>query len=260
MHSLARAQHGVIRVDAALRLGLTRAHLRTMVAHGHFRTVRAGVLLSTSSPSTWLQQVAISLAATNGVASHRCAARLHRLDGFADADVELTVLRGGSRRPVAGVVHRAGLERSDVTHQLGLATTSIARTLVDLGAVVDADLVEQALDDALRRGVSERWIRSTLARLERPGPSGAGVLRRVLERPDRQGALPDSRFERLVDRLVRAAGLPPPERQVRVLRDGRLVAVLDVAWPDLMLAVEADSEMWHFGPDVVAGPDGGTTS
>lgn len=248
LQALARAQHGVVRVDAARRLGLTRSHLRTMLDRGHFTAPHRGVLLSSTAPETWTQQVSIALAATGGVASHRCAARLHRLDGFADAPVELTVPVTGSRRPVDAVVHHSILERGDVTRCDGLATTSIARMLVDLGAVVDDDLVEQALDDALRRGSSERWIRATLERLSRPGPSGSGSLRRVIERPDRQGALPDSVFERLLDRLVRSAGLPPPERQVRVEHDGRLVAVLDCGWRDLMLALEADSEMWHFGP------------
>ena len=248
LQALARAQHGVVRVDAALRLGMTRPHLRTMVDRGHFTAPHRGVLVSSTAPETWSQQVSIALAATGGVASHRCAARVHGLDGFAAAPAELIVPPNGSRRPTDAVVHHSPLERGDVTRCDGLATTSIARTLVDLGAVVDDDLVEQALDDALRRGTSERWIRDTLERLSRPGPSGSGSLRRVIERPDRQGALPDSVFERLLDRLVRSAGLPPPERQVRVEHDGRVVAVLDCGWRDLMLALEADSEMWHFGP------------
>ena len=137
----------------------------------------------------------------------------------------------------------------------GIAVTSIARTLVDLGAVVSDDRVEQALDDAIRRGYSLRWITETLDRVDRPGPSGCASLRRVLARPDRQGPIPDSMFERSMERMAVAGGMPQPERQFRVYDGlgsthgglGILVAQLDAAWPAAKLGVEAHSARWHDG-------------
>jgi len=244
----AARRHGVVDLDVADQLGLTRQMLRTAVRNGLLLRRARGVYVASGSPPTWKQDVLVATTATGGVASHRCAARLHRLDGFATAPVEVTVGAGGTRRELS-IVHRTpSLDRSMVTRLEGIPTTSIARTLVDLGAVVDDDRVEQALDDALRRGANLRWISQILDSSMRPGPTGWAALARVLARPDRTGPMPDSMFERLVERIVTAAGLPPPQRQVRVLHQGREVARIDAAWPHRRLGLEADSELWHWGP------------
>ena len=129
------------------------------------------------------------------------------------------------------------------------ASSNLARTLCDLGAVVPQHRVEGALDDALRWNVSERWIRETLDRVDRPGPSGTATLRRILALPDRAGALPASTFERLVDGVCSSAGLPPPARRLEVReKGGSRVAYLDLAWPEAMPVVEATSLRWHGAP------------
>jgi hypothetical protein len=214
------------------------------------RPVTRGVYVVGGAPPTWHQSVAIATIALGGVASHRCAARLHRIDGFADAPVEVTLPRSGTRRHLDGVqLHWSrGMPPGMTTTVDSIRTTSVARTLVDLGSVVDDDLVEQALDDVQRRGFNLRWISETLQVSIRPGPTGCAALTRVLSRPDRSGPLPDSRFERLVERIGTLAGLPPAVRQFPVVVDGRVVAVIDVAWPELRLGLEADSELWHWGP------------
>ncbi|MPY95031.1 MAG: hypothetical protein GEV08_18820 [Acidimicrobiia bacterium] len=147
------------------------------------------------------------------------------------------------------MLHRAApFERVDLVEVDRIRCTSLVRTVVDLGAVVADDLVEQAVDDALRRGVSLRGLRAAMERLDRPGPSGTARLRRVLGRPDRVGVVPDTWFERLVERLVGREGLPPPKRQYPVRRaDGSVMARLDLAWPEVLLGLEAHSDRWHFG-------------
>lgn len=246
----AGARHGVLGVSEALALGLSKSQIQTDVHRGMWRRAATGVLVAAGSPASWHQSLAIATVSTNGVASHRAAARLHGLDGHRLEIIEVTVDRGSWRVRPGWTVHQAGhLEHDDVVRVSGIAATGLARTLVDLGAVVDDELVEQALDDVLRRKVSERWIRQTLDRLERPGPSGTGALRRVLDREDRRGPLPDSMFERLIERAATDAGVPDPQRQVRVRdADGRVIAVLDAAWPDRRIGSEAQSERWHGGP------------
>lgn len=249
LRRLAATQHGVVTVAQASALGVSRGRLRTAVRTGNWAAPRRGILVAAAAPSTWRQHAAVAALSVDGALSHRAAAHVHGLDGFAVADIELSVEQPRQPRGTWRVHRAASLSGVDVTVVDGLPVTSIARTLVDLGAVVDDDTVEQALDDALRRGVSQRWIESTLERLDRPGPSGTAGLRRVLAREDRRGPLPDSRFERLLERAVRRAGLPPPRRQVRVLdAQGTLVAKVDAGWPDHLVAVEAHSERWHWGP------------
>ena len=67
--------------------------LRTAVRHGVLRSVSQGIYVAGGAPRTWHQDVAVATVALGGVASHRCAARLHRLDGFSEAPVELTLPR-----------------------------------------------------------------------------------------------------------------------------------------------------------------------
>jgi len=160
----------------------------------------------------------------------------------------VTISYSGSRRAHEYIVHRSRrLDARSIVIVDGIPTTSIARTLVDLGSVVDDDLVEQALDDALRRGFNLRWITETLERSMRPGPTGCAALQRVLARPDRSGPVPDSMFERLLERIVDKAELPAPLRQFTVVHDGRKIARVDAVWPELSVGLEADSELWHWG-------------
>ncbi len=210
-----------------------------------------GVLVFTAAPKTWRQQLVIPTlsARGDGVASFRAAGALHELDGLQPGFLDVSVVSQRHLRAPGYVVHRvAVLDRCDLTKVDGIPCTNIARTLCDLGAVASQDKVEQALDDALRRGASERWIRETLSRVDRPGPSGTATLRRIFDLPDRSGALPDSWFERLVERLLVSSVLPPPVRQHKVCETGGTrVAYLDLAWPEVGLAVEPSGAKGHGG-------------
>ncbi|HEX2196196.1 MAG TPA: DUF559 domain-containing protein, partial [Actinomycetota bacterium] len=68
---------------------------------------------------------------------------------------------------------------------------------------------------------------------------------RVVDGWDRRGAPPESVLESRLARLLRRCGLPRPESQYRVVRGGRVVARLDFAYPDEMVAIEADGYRWH---------------
>lgn len=249
LHAIAARHHGVVTLTDVGSVGLTRAAFRAAMGRGAFRRAHRGVFVANGAPRTWRQRVMVAVRTGGGLASHRCAGRLHRVDGCGDAPVEIVVDRNGPRQIDGAVVHRA--TRLDAICPVvidGIPTTTIARTLVDLGAVVDDDEVEKALDDVLRKGYNLRWVTETLAASGRPGPTGVGALHRVLARPDRSGPLPDSTFERLMERVVTDAGLPAPRRQVGVADDRGSFARVDAAWPDRRVGLEADSELWHWGP------------
>lgn len=249
VNAIASAHHGVITQRAALASGMTRAQLRTDLDRGRWRRAAPGTLVSTTAPDTWHQRLSIATVSTGGTASHRAAARLHRVDGPWGELIELTILRN-RRMCSEWVAHRVeALCKDDLIVVDGIQVTTLARTLCDLGAVVDDDQVEQALDDVLRRGVSMQWITRTLERVDRPGPSGTAALRRVLSRADRTGPIPDSVFERLIERACVEAGLPQPQRQIPVQDSlGSVVAVIDAGWADRLVGSEAQSERWHGGP------------
>jgi hypothetical protein len=247
--ALAASQHGALGTEQAANVGMTRKARRWRVQKGQWLEPAPGALVIAGSPPTWRQELMVGVLSSRGVISHSSAAALHGLDGLREGDLHVTVARGRCPAPPGFVVHRASvLDACDVAVVDHIVVTNVARTLCDLGAVAPDDVVEQALDDALRRGFSQRWIEDTLARVVRPGKNGSGSLARMLSRPDRAGRLPDSTFERLIERALRHGGLPEPVRQHPVLDDdGRLIGRIDVAWPEARLGIEATSKTWHTG-------------
>jgi hypothetical protein len=246
--ALAASQHSAFGRRQAASLGFTPRMIATRLKSGVLAEPISGVLVFTSAPRSWKQQLMVAVIATGGVASHRAAGAFHRLDGCPEAELDVIVAHGRQRVVPGAIVHRTVLDSRDVVVVDGIPCTNMARTLCDLGAVLNAERVEQALDDALRRGVSERLIRETLSRVHRPGRTGSGVLRHVLALPDRRGPLADSSFERLVERLLADSWLPAPTRQLWVReRGGNRRARLDLAWPEAMLAVEPAGARFHGG-------------
>ena len=181
-------------------------------------------------------------AGTGTAASHRAAAGLWRLDGIAPGAVELSVPRDMTYR--RHVLHRVrDLAEVDLTTVDGIPVTTLARTLVDLGGVVDDLVLERALESALRAGLSLRRLVWRLDALGGRGRPGAAALRRVLDQ--RRGTVPtESELETRFVQLVRDAGLPDPERQYEVRDGSGLVARIDFAYPTRRLAIELDG----FGP------------
>jgi very-short-patch-repair endonuclease len=49
--------------------------------------------------------------------------------------------------------------------------------------------------------------------------------------------------------LIRKSGLPKPLFNLRLVLDGKLLAVPDAWWADCALIVEIDSREWHLAPD-----------
>jgi very-short-patch-repair endonuclease len=54
-----------------------------------------------------------------------------------------------------------------------------------------------------------------------------------------------SEFEAGLFRILRGAGLPLPIPQYRVLMPDATPVFLDFAYPEALLAIEADSYLWH---------------
>jgi very-short-patch-repair endonuclease len=193
----------------------------------------------------WKQDLWVRLleAGPSAFACRRSAARLWDLDGVEPGPVDIGVGIGHAPRR-SGTARLGGLRPGDLTVLDGIPVTSVARTLLDLAATESPLIVERSLECALRRRlVTPAWLGD-------PGPprhSRAGrVLSDVLAgRP--AGAPPtDSDAETLFVQIARAVGLPPPQRQFRILIRGREYRI-DFAWPALRLAVEIDGASVH-GP------------
>jgi hypothetical protein len=251
---LAASQHRAFTRRQAVDLNFDRSRIANAKRQGWLTEPYPGVLVVAGGVESWQHRLMAATLADGGhaVASHRAAARLHRLDGFAEYDmVEVSVTNGHRWRRGHQVIahHVAALEPSDLITIDGIRSTGLARTLADLGAVVEPLLVRRALTDARRRGTSLKWIQLTADRLHRPGPSGTAVLLRELAMIPFEGRVSDSWFEELLALCVEDPGIPPFELQYPIRdSDGRVVARTDIGIPSVRLGLEAHSRRFHFGP------------
>ncbi len=251
---VAARQYGAFSARQAAERGVSSDSLFRGARRGRLVRLHAGVLAFAGAPDSWERSVmAACLAAGPGaVASHRTAARIWGLLDPTDEIVEITVARGRAPRPKRTVVHRSGdLVPEHTTVRRRLPVTNPLRTIVDLGAVLRADRVEDALDTGLAPPslfsvAAIEWMRNDLS--ER-GRSGCGVLGGVLDERALGEDVNDSLLEPRMARLLRQAGLPPAVFH-HVIRTpgGVFLAEVDFAYPEIRLAIEVDGFGVHGTP------------
>jgi predicted transcriptional regulator of viral defense system len=246
---LAARQHLVFSLEQLIDRGLSprTVHYRTTTGRLH-RIHRAVYSLVPPDQLTWRgRYLAAVLACGDGaVISHREAAALHNLRPSNRSQIDVTV-PGRSAPKVSGVtVHRSlTLTAADVTVVDGIPCTTIARTHLDLAAVVPEQQTERALNQAEAMGVLNlRAIDDQLRR--NPHAPGAAQLRAALTLYIPDTAPTESDIEDAFVALCRAAGLPTPERQVWfTLNDGGDPFRVDFLWRTQRLVLEADSRTFH---------------
>lgn len=247
--ALARTQHGLFTRQQARTSGFTINQVAHRVALGIWEAVDYGVYRPAGTPSSWKQRLLAACLAGPAVASHRAAAALWSFPGFDDAPVEVTAVRHLRRHAADVVWHESRrLAELDVTEIDRIPVTRAARTIVDLGAVVDDGKLIAALDDAMRKSLTTQAAVEQL--LEKLGARrlGSGRVRRTLARRPAGSGVPESILESAFDQLVHSYGLPVPTRQYEIRDgDGALVARVDFAYVAVRLAIEIDSVRYHAG-------------
>lgn len=232
-------------------LGMSDRSIDRHVEAGVLRIVHPRVLHHTAAPFTERTRLraAVLAAGEGAVASHRSAAVLHGFDGVRRFRPEILV--PGTRLPrLDGVtIHRTKhLPPADVTTVHGIPCTAKGRTFLGLGSVLPFEIFQELVHVALiTKQLQVGELVACLERVGRRGRDGTAALRAVL-----LGELPDERLQSILERdllrlLVRAGVLSPVLQFPLVLDDGTLV-ILDFAWPDLRIAVEADGHRWHATP------------
>jgi hypothetical protein len=142
----------------------------------------------------------------------------------------------GTERRIEGITTRRTRGAVEATTWRGISVTTVARTLVDLAAVLSAeDLARTCHEAGVRYETTPRQVEAVLAR--RPNTKGAGKLREVL-RGEVHVTL--SKLERRFLERLREAGLPLP--QTNRPAGGRRV---DCRWPEHRLTVELDGYRYH---------------
>jgi very-short-patch-repair endonuclease len=250
---LASSQYGVFTRTQAHTERISDRMLQLRVRRGTLDRVARDVYRIAGAPPSWHQEI-LTAALAGGpdcCVSHRAAAALHEYDGCRPDIVEVVHhQRRDYRVPPAGsavIVHTTSvLDPIDRTMWGPIPVTTPVRTLIDLGAVIRIDRLEEALDSAERDGKIDRFDLITRhEQIRQSGRNGVGLLALLLEARAHHAATPQSVLERRMLRLLTAAGLPEPECQVRVPRgDGRF-AYLDFAYVPVHLGIELDGHAWH---------------
>ena len=245
--SIAGEQHAALSRRQLLEAGVSAHAVTHRVRTGRLVTVHAGVYRLAGSPGSWHQRIMAATLAAGGVASHRAAAYLHGLEGI-EPRLEVTVGRARAPRPRGILVHRVDLARADVELRDGIPRTRPAATIFGLAAVVPPATLERALDAALVRGlVSCDQLQRRLDAASHHGRNGVAALGALLRARSGATRWTQSEFERRLFTLLRGTGLPLPVPQFEVTLPGGRRAFVDYAWPDIRVALEADSYRHHAG-------------
>ncbi len=245
-----RRHHGVITRQAAKRLGLTDRQVDRRVATGRWIRVHPQVYRLAAAPATWESQLLAAVLASRGLASHRCAAALWRLDPFKAPRIEVVVPHRRRVELQGVLIHRSrqwGLR--DETAKRGIACTGLERAILDSGAVVSVKTLEREAESAIRRGqTSWRRLLRCLCRHSAQGRNGCGTLRQLLALRVADGRVTLSDFGLLVAQLLEEHGVEVPVREYPILDpDGNHILQADLAWPDRKKAWELDGLAFHFG-------------
>ncbi|MBN8867351.1 MAG: type IV toxin-antitoxin system AbiEi family antitoxin domain-containing protein [Solirubrobacterales bacterium] len=251
IRELAERQHGMVARRQLLALGLSdrQVFLRTeserlvqvrrgVYALGHRELTRAAIWMS-----------AVLVCGIDSVLSHRSAAALW---GILEWNGPVEVLsptagrrRGrqepGSLRPPL-VRKPWNLDSTHVTRVDGIPVTTLARTLVDLAAVLNEAQLSRALNEAsVKKLLDVDDLRRVVG--ESVGRKGIATLRDLVER--RHPLVARTRSELEARFLLLLGRIRFPEPQVNVMVAG---CEVDFYWPEFELIVELDGRQFHDTP------------
>jgi hypothetical protein len=239
----AATQGGVVSRRQLRDCGLSDRQIAGAIRHGRIHRVHRGVFsVGHASLTHEGRCVAGVLAAgPRSALGYRTAGAHWSLRPWSSRSVEV-VVAGTSRPAHRGlVVHRhPDLGEDEVLRDAGVRVTTVARTLLDLAAVVPPTALRGAVGQAeILRLFDLTAVRALLDR--HPRHRGAPALRHVLAswageprtRSPQEAAFPD---------LCASFGFPRPVMNAVVLG-----MEIDATFPDQGVAVELDSRAFHRG-------------
>lgn len=196
-------------------------------------------------PLTWVHRMDWATRSTGGVATHRSAAVLWKLEGFRASQPEVLVPYERRTSPV-GIKVRRTRRWSPGKHTVrdGIAVVGPSVLVGQLASYVPHARLRASIDQLIRDG------HTTLAALvqhhhETPlGTPGRTVLGDVLTQYSADQRVPMSNFSRQVADLLVTGGLPEPVLEHNFYDDEGLIQMVDLAYPNV-LAIGLDSLAHH---------------
>lgn len=243
----ARTQLGLITIQQLRAIGVSHPTIRRRVETGAWVAVGSRTLRVAGAPRSLAVDVLALCLDLGGVASHRTALWLHGL-APPPSIIEITVAKGQSTTrtpPRDGVrIHTTtSLPADDVLCIEAIPTTSVARTLLGLAALDEAEVPDSMLldlvEDAVRLGLAtDSWLWWLLERRRCRGRNGVRRFEAALVKRNGLGPT-ESWLERELMGIIDRAGLPRPVVQRRIRRRGAFVARVDMLFDPGMVILEA---------------------
>jgi Protein of unknown function (DUF559)/Transcriptional regulator, AbiEi antitoxin len=245
----AARQQGAISRAQALDMGLSSAGIQRRVRSGRWERRFDGVYVVAGSPRSWLLDVWCALLAVGqaAVVTHETALRLYGVARMPAHPLVFTVPHGGHARLRGVFVHQIDdLRPHHVASVRGLPVTKVERAVVEVASALPPRRLADVVDEAVAAGrATYVQIAARLREVARPGKPGVRTLAGVLDDRGPGYVPPASELERALFAAMAGGGLPPPRRQFCLPGRGAIEGLVDAAYPDARLLIEADGRRWH---------------
>ncbi len=239
-----------------LAAGASDREIQRAMRHGVLDRVARSVVHLSAAPWTF-ESRAMSLCLSAGLESYlsgTTAGLLWGIRGMPDLPVEITIAH--ARRltvPEWGVVVRSSWLEPELHKRRradGLQVASPLRCLMRLAESAHPVRFEKAAEDLWHRHlISPESAGLFLAAHRRSGRGGVEVFEDWLQRAAGRTRAQQSGLEVELAAALVAFGLPQPHRQYPLQLRGRLTIHLDLAYPEVKLAIEPGASWWHGGDE-----------
>lgn len=242
----AGSQRGLITAAQAIAAGLTRRAIQWRLDSKRWQAALPGVYVITEARDPWLQELeAMRLWTGDAVITGRSSGALWSFAGLPRGVLEIAT-SSRKRHPRVIVHHRMSYASEDLVRHRGLLVTTPTRTLIDLGGILDEEVLAGAFDSALREGLTFiPLMRKRLEEIDTRGRRGVARIRKLLHEREVAAGLTESPLEVRVERALRRHGLEPPQRQYCITCPDGTRFRIDFAWPEQKVGIEADGFRWH---------------
>ena len=245
LSALARRQYGVVGRQQLISHGWSKEEIDWRIRRGRLHPVHAGVYAVGHRliPREGRWMAAVLASGPGAVLSHWSAAHLWMIRPNSRSRIDVTVAhRSRSSKPIRR--HVSEVLDDERTMEEGIPVTTVPRTILDLAATEDADVIQNLLRESERLRLSDRLSLPDL--LERyPGKRGIRKVQAALDRlKDDPAGTKRSPLEERFAPFLRRHRLPLPRFNDWIEVGGKRYKI-DCHWPELRQVVELDGWEGH---------------
>jgi very-short-patch-repair endonuclease len=246
---IAERRHDLITTSELERLGLSTRSIQRRADRGQLRRLSKDVYATLPPPDNVpRRELALCLHDPEAVISHASAAAYWGIRRAPKGQVEITVPKGRGVKGVSAVVHYSNKIPDHHVVDLvdGGRVTSVARTVFDLGGVLDRQGHLSIIEDVRNKGLcTDAELGEVYADLCGRGRRGSASWDRLADLTERASRPTMSELELDLQQALSDAGLPLAVQQHPVALPSGRPAYLDLAYLDCRLDIEVDHSEWH---------------